>query len=748
MTHIKTTFSIKGMHCASCVVLIEQSLRKVPGVTDASVNLATNKATVTYDPTKAGERNIQKAVTDTGYEAMPPGHEGMTADEHAAHLRTESAEELMSLKRRVTIALVLGLLVVWGSFPGLMRTAPDILRNVWVQFALTTPVQLWIGLAFYRPALRAARHFTANMDTLVALGTTVAYGYSVVITAFPDVVARAGITPEPYFDVATIIIALILLGRYLEARAKAGTGEAIRTLLGLQPKTARILRDGTEHDIPIGQVQVGDLIRVRPGEKVPVDGVVTEGASSVDESMVTGESIPIEKTLGSSVIGATVNVNGTFVFRATKVGADTVLANIVRMVQEAQGSKAPIQRLADRISSVFVPVVIVLAVATGTAWYVLGPEPALSFAILNTVAVLIIACPCAMGLATPVAVMVGTGQGALRGILVRDAAALETAHRVRSVIFDKTGTLTEGKPRVTHVIAAPGNTEQDVLAMDAVLESGSSHPIGAAIVNEAKRRNVPHAGSIEHFEAVPGHGVLGTIDGKKIVSGTSRLMEREGIDMGPLRSGIERLLDAGDTITIVAIDGAVAGVIGVADTVKPTAKEAVASLQKAGIQVAMITGDHERVAQAIAKPLNITRVFADVLPGDKAVYVKQVHDEGMVVAMVGDGINDAPALAAADVGIAMGSGTDVAMESAGITLMNSDPRSVVTAIRLSRRTLRTIKQNLFWAFGYNIVLIPVAMGVLYPVWQILLSPVFASAAMAASSISVVLNSLLLKRQRV
>jgi len=748
MSHTKKTLAVKGMHCASCVVLIEQSLRKVPGVAEANVNLATNKATITYDPEKATEHDLAKAVADTGYEAMPEGHEGMTADEHAAHLRQETHAELQSLKRRVVVALGLGALVVWGSFPGLMETAPPVLRNLWVQLALTTPVQLWLGLAFYRPALRAARHFTANMDTLVALGTTVAYGYSVIVTVLPDVVRRAGIEPEPYFDVAAIIIGLILLGRYLEARAKAGTGEAIRKLLGLQPKTARILVDGTERDIPIGEVKVGDLIRIRPGEKVPVDGVVTDGASAVDESMVTGESIPVEKSVGSTVVGATLNTTGTLVFRTTKVGADTVLAHIIRMVQEAQGSKAPIQRLADRISAMFVPIVIVLAAATGIAWYALGPEPSLPLAILNVIGVLIIACPCAMGLATPVAVMVGTGQGALRGILVRDAAALETAHRVRTVVFDKTGTLTEGKPRVTAVIAMPGQREEDVLSADAALEQASSHPVAAAIVAEARQRGVGSPGSPTDFRAIPGYGVVGTVGEKRIIAGTERLMEREGIDASPAREAVGRLMDAGNTITLVAVDGTVAGVIGVADTVKPSAAEAVATLRSAGVEVAMITGDHERVARAVARTLGIDRVFAHVLPEDKASHVQKLRADGRVVAMVGDGINDAPALAAADVGIAMGSGTDVAMESAGITLMNSDPRSVATAIRLSRRTLRTIKQNLFWAFGYNVVLIPVAMGVLYPTWGILLNPIFASAAMAASSISVVLNSLLLKRARV
>lgn len=741
--HSKKTLDIKGMHCASCVVLIEQSLRKVSGVSDANVNLATNKATVTYDPAKATPEDLAKAVSDVGYTVMPPGHEGMSADEHAAHLKMESASELVSLKRRVIIAMGLGILVVWGSFPGIMETAPAVLKNFWVQLILTAPVQLWIGLAFYRPAIRAARHFTANMDTLVALGTTVAFGYSVVVTAFPDVVARAGIEPMPYFDVAAIIIGLILLGRYLEARAKAGTGEAIQKLLGLQAKTARIVIDGTERDIPIGQVKIGDLIRVRPGEKIPVDGVVTEGQSSVDESMVTGESIPIEKAPGEPVIGSTLNVHGTFIFKATKVGADTVLAHIIRLVQEAQGSKAPIQRLADRISAVFVPIVIVLALVTALVWFIFGPEPSLPLAILNLVGVLIIACPCAMGLATPTAIMVGTGKGAAMGILVRDAAALETAHRINTVVFDKTGTLTNGKPVVTAVL--PSDSRSQILTLAASLERGSEHPLASSILQAADGLTLE---AVNGFSAVPGGGVTGYVGGELTAFGNADLMSRLGIDVASIRTDAEKLERAGNTVMMLGKSGQALGLVAVADTVKPSARDAVAELRRMGVESVMMTGDNERTAGAIAAQLGITRVLSRVLPDGKEAEIRKLQKDGNRVAMVGDGINDAPALAAADVGIAMGSGTDVAMESAGITLMNSNPSSVAAAIRLSRATLRTIKQNLFWAFGYNIVLIPVAMGVLYPFGGPLLNPIFASAAMAASSISVVLNSLLLKRRRI
>jgi P-type Cu+ transporter len=744
MTHKKKTYNIRGMHCASCVVRIEQALKKVPGVHEAVVNLATNKATVTYDPDTAKESDMAKAVADTGYEVMSAEQMGMSSSEHAAHLRQESAVELTSLKRRVIIALGLGVLIVWGSFPGLMETAPALLRNFWIQLALATPVQLWIGLAFYRPALRAARHFTSTMDTLVALGTTVAFGYSVIVTVFPELVRQGGIEPEPYFDVAVIIIGLILLGRYLEARAKAGTGEAIRRLLGLQAKTARRIVNGVEIDVPIEQVNVGDLIRVRPGEKVPVDGVIVEGVSALDESMVTGESLPVEKTVGANVIGSTVNKHGTFIFRATKVGSDTVLAQIVRLVQEAQGSKAPIQRLADRISAVFVPIVIVLAVATFAVWLIWGPAPALPFAILNMVAVLIIACPCAMGLATPTAVMVGTGKGASHGILVRDAAALETAHRVDTVVFDKTGTLTRGKPQVTDVLPGKGFDRDVILRLAASLEKGSEHPLAESILKEAEGMALA---PVEEFSAIPGHGVQGTINGKRVLLGNPKMMERDGVSV-PMADDVMRLETEGKTVIILAIDGSAAGIIAIADTVKDTAAAAVSELKKMGIMSVMITGDNERTANAIAKQLGITDIYAHILPDQKEQKVKELQAKGKTIAMVGDGINDAPALVAADVGIAMGSGTDVAMESAGITLMNSDPRSVATAIRLSRRTLRTIKQNLFWAFGYNVVLIPVAMGVLYPIWGILLNPVFASAAMAASSVSVVANSLLLKRTRI
>jgi len=743
MTDSKKTFAIKGMHCASCVRTLEDALKEVPGISAATVNLATEKATVTYDPGRVSDEHLKSAVANVGYQAL-------VADEmeHEDAERTRKRAELTALRARVIFSLSLGALIVWGSFPGLREIAPAFLQNFWLQLLLATPVQFWAGWQFYRATFSSLRHRSANMDTLVTIGTTVAYGYSVVITALPDTVAELGIMPEPYFDVSAVIIGLILLGRYFEARAKAGTSEAIRKLLGLQAKTARVVRNGTETDIPVSEVVIGDIIRVRPGEKVPVDGVITEGTSALDESMVTGESIPVDKKPGDTVIGATINTSGSFLFTATKVGSDTMLAQIVRLVQEAQGSKAPIQRLADAVSSYFVPVVIMLAIATFALWYVLGPEPALSFALLNTVAVLIIACPCAMGLATPTAIMVGTGLGAERGVLIKDAEALETAHKVTAVIFDKTGTLTEGKPRVTAVVPAAGHDEAELLAVEYALEQSSSHPVAAAIVAEAKARGIPAQASPESFQTVPGHGVQGTVGGKQTLAGTERFMRDNGVDTAPLRSELDALMDAGNTITVVAVGGTAIGAIGVADTAKPTAKDAIAQLRAAGLEVAMITGDHERVAKAVAHELGVERYFAQVLPEEKASYVTKLQQEGRVVAMVGDGINDAPALAAADVGIAIATGTDVAIEAADVTLVNKDLRSIATTIRLSRRTLRTIRQNLFWAFGYNVALIPVAMGVLYPALGVLMSPVLASAAMATSSVSVVVNSLFLKRARV
>lgn len=738
----KKTFSIKGMHCASCVTLLERALKKVDGVAQANVNLATNKATVTYDPQKVTDQHLASAVSNVGYQAMI-NEELKSEDEE----QKEKQKELKDLRFKVIVSLTLGALILWGSFPGLMNTAPMFLQNFWLQLILATPVQFWAGWSFYRATVSALRHRTANMDTLVAIGTTVAYVYSTFVTVLPHVVKSIGIEPFPYFDVATIIIGLILLGRYFEARAKAGTSEAIKKLIGMQAKTARVIRDGKEIDLPINEVEIGDIIRVRPGEKIPVDGIIIEGESSIDESMVTGESIPTDKTKNDVVIGATMNKTGSFTFKATKVGQETMLAQIIKLVQEAQGSKAPIQRLADLVSSYFVPIVIMLAIATFVVWYVFGPVPVLTFALLNTVAVLIIACPCAMGLATPTAIMVGTGKGAEHGILIKDAESLETAHKIKVIIFDKTGTLTKGKPEVTDIISVGTLGKDEALQLAASLEKGSEHSLAESIVSEAESRHLQLT-KIEKFQAIPGHGVEAIIAGKKVVLGNRRLMEKEHISLSTTRIDIERLENEGKTVMMLAVDHDLVALIAVADTLKETAVEGVKQLQKLGIEVAMITGDNVRTANAIAQKVGITRVLAEVLPDQKEAEVRKIQAEGKVVAMVGDGINDAPALAAADVGIAMGTGTDVAIEAADITLINKDLKSVATAIVLSKKTMRTIRMNLVWAFGYNVILIPVAMGVLYPFFHLLLNPIFASVAMATSSVSVVSNSLLLKRKKI
>jgi len=745
ITMLRRSFSIKGMHCASCVRVLERALKKVDGVTEANVNLATGKATVSYDAQKVKDNHLESAVAKVGYQALI--NEEIKSEEEE---KKEKQKELKDLRNKVIVSLISGGLILWGSFPGLMETAPAILQNFFVQLLLATPVQFWAGLGFYKATIPALKHRTANMDTLVAIGTTVAYSYSAFVTVFPQIPKAIGIDPFPYFDVATIIIGLILLGRYFEAKAKGQTSEAIKKLIGLQAKTARVVRNGKEVDMPIEQVIIGDIIRVRPGEKIPVDGVILEGESSIDESMVTGESIPVDKTKGDTVIGATFNKAGTFTYKATKVGQKTMLAQIIKLVQEAQGSKAPIQRIADLISSYFVPIVIMLAFATFGIWYIFGPTPALIFALLNTVAVLIIACPCAMGLATPTAIMVGTGKGAEHGILIKDAEALETAHKVNTIIFDKTGTLTKGKPEVTDIVPTNKLKDGELLRLAASIEKGSEHSLAEAIIKKAEEDKIK-LDSVAKFKAIAGHGVKGFIGKQKVFFGNRRLMKKEEIEiLKQVQDDIEKLESEGKTVMMLAVDGKLAGLIAVADTVKDSAKEAIEQLNNLAIETIMITGDNQRTANAIARQIGIKKVFAEVLPDDKEKILKQVQNDngGRIVAMVGDGINDAPALAASDIGIAMGTGTDVAIEAADITLINKDLRSVAQVINLSKKTMRTIKLNLFWAFGYNVILIPVAMGVLYPFFGILLNPIFASVAMATSSVSVVSNSLLLKKYKI
>ncbi|MBI2590856.1 MAG: copper-translocating P-type ATPase, partial [Candidatus Blackburnbacteria bacterium] len=742
------TFKISGMHCASCVRLIEKRLLKLEGISEAVVNFATEKARVTFDPGKISEEELCKAVAEIGYKAVLDQQKSMDAEEEVKR------KELAKLLRKVAIALFAGALLVWGTFPKLIDTSPLFLRNFWIQLVLATPIQFWIGWEFYRNTWASLKNRAANMDTLIAIGTTTAYLYSVVVTVFPDLVEKVGIEQMPYFDTSTVIIALILLGRYLEARAKAGTSEAIRKLIGLQAKTARVVRGKVERDIPIEDVAVGDLIRVRPGEKIPVDGIIKEGESSIDESMVTGESVPVDKIKGDTVIGGTINKSGTFLYKATRVGEDSMLGQIIRLVEEAQGSRAPIQRLADIISSYFVPVVLILGIATFIVWYDFGPAPATLFAILNTVAVLIIACPCAMGLATPTAIMVGTGKGASKGILIKDAESLETAHKINTIVFDKTGTLTWGKPVVTDIIPAQppkaslanggagiqsikflgprlggddrithalDDTHLSVLTLAASLEQGSEHSLAEAIVKKAQEEGC-HLSSVKSFKAHSGRGVEGVVGKTHLFLGNKRLMEENKIDISPAKSVLAGLEAQGKTVMILANQKSVLGLIAVADTVKDTAKDAVSKLKKMGLETAMITGDNERTAQAIARQVGVDRVLAEVLPDQKEAEVRRLQQEGKVVAMVGDGVNDAPALSAADVGIAISTGTDVAIEAADITLVNRDLQTLVSAIELSKKTMRTIKLNLVWAFGYNVLLIPVAAGVLYPFFGLLLNP--------------------------
>lgn len=727
------------MHCASCVYRVEKELKNVEGVSDAVVNLANQKATIIYNANRVNDEAIKNAVQGAGYSAL------MKEDVTEQQIEEDSKKEMKKLLIKVIASLGSGALLIWSSFPGLEQIAPSFLKNVWVQFLLATPIQIWAGSEFYKTTFASLKNRTANMDTLVAIGTTVAYGYSVFVSLFPNIVMQIGQSNMHYYDVSVVVIGLILLGRYFENRARAGTSAAIRKLIGLQAKTARVVKDGKEIDIPIDEVVVGDIVRVRPGEKIPVDGVIEDGESSIDESMVTGESLPVEKTRGDSVIGATINKHGTFIFKATKVGADTMLSQIVKLVEEAQGSKAPIQRLADLISAYFVPIVLIIAVGTFVIWFDFGSSPAYLYALLNTVAVLIIACPCAMGLATPTAVMVGTGKGAELGILIKDAKSLETAHTIDTVVFDKTGTLTIGKPQVTDILSfTDDKSESDILFLAASLERGSEHALADAILGKADSVGVKTK-PVQKFQAIPGKGIKGEIDEKEILLGNRTLIANIPEKSKAQISVIEK---EGKTVVIIASENMTLGAIGIADSIKPSAKAAIKALHKKNIKTVMITGDNKHTAESIARQVGITEIVAEVLPQHKEEEIRKLKESGRKVAMVGDGINDAPALASADVGISMGTGTDVAIEAADITLVNNDLMSVVKAIDLSRKTMRTIKMNLFWAFGYNILLIPVAVGVLYPFTGILLNPILASLAMATSSISVVGNSLLLSKAKI
>ncbi len=720
----KAELDIRGMTCAACASRIEKGLARLDGVIRANINLATERGTVEYNPAVTDVAEILKKVKDLGYDAS------------RREDRSDPREaEIVVQKRRFFIAAFLSAPLLWSMlhmWRPLSALVPDILMNGYVQWLLATPVQFYAGWPFYRGAYKNLKNGSANMDVLVAMGTSAAYFYSLYLlltggNAF-------------YFETSAIIITLILLGKLLEAVAKGRTSEAIKKLMGLRAKTAVVIRDGREREIPVEEVEKGDLIRVRPGEKIPVDGVVVEGQSAVDESMLTGESIPVDKKPGDEVIGATINKHGTLTFRATKVGKETALAQIIRVVEEAQGTKAPIQRLADRISGVFVPVVVLIAIGTFLLWYLALDPGNIERAVLNLTAVLVIACPCALGLATPTSIMVGTGKGAEGGILFKGGQYVENAHRIDTVVLDKTGTITKGEPEVTDVRPLGDRTEEELLRLAASAEKPSEHPLAQAIVRGARARGIDPSAA-EGFQAVPGKGIEASVDGRKVLIGTRKWMEENGVDTSAAEAVMETLEEQGKTVMLVAADGKPAGWIAVADTVKPTSAEAIRELKQMGLQVWMLTGDNERTARAIARQAGIEHIRAEVMPGDKAEEVKRLQAEGRRVAMVGDGINDAPALAVADIGMAIGTGTDVAIETADVTLMRGDLRAIPAAIRLSRLTMRNIKQNLFWAFFYNAVGIPVAAAGY-------LAPWLAAAAMAFSSVSVVSNSLRLKRAKI
>lgn len=736
------TFTIKGMTCASCVQTIEKGTRKLEGVITSNVNLATEKMNIEYDPSIVSVADIMKAVETVGYEA----HEdiGDTINDNS---ETKHKEE-KALWNRFWISSIFAIPLLYIAMGHLVGAPlPDFINPMinpemfaLTQLLLVLPITI-VNSKIYRVGFKTLFSGHPNMDALIAIGTSAAllYGIYATIMIF---LGDTSFANDLYYETAGVILTLITLGKYLETKTKGKTSEAIKKLMGLAPKTARVIRNGQETEISIDEVAVDDIVIVRPGEKMPVDGVVVEGMTAVDESMLTGESIPVEKTVGDNIIGASINKNGTIQYKATKVGKDTTLSQIIKLVEDAQGSKAPIAKLADIISGYFVPIVIGLAILSGLAWYIGGQTGI--FALTIFISVLVIACPCALGLATPTAIMIGTGKGAENGILIKSGVALETTHKVQTIVFDKTGTITEGKPKVTDIIVTEGISKEDLLLLTASAEKGSEHPLGEAIVKGAEDKGLTLLNT-NNFTAIPGRGIEVMVDGKKLLAGNKKLMNERKIDLGFLAETSNELASQGKTPMYIAINDQIAGIIAVADTVKENSVKAIQKLHKMGIEVAMITGDNKRTAEAIAKQVGIDRVLSEVLPEDKANEVKKLQDEGKKVAMVGDGINDAPALAQADIGIAIGSGTDVAIESADIVLMRSDLMDVPSAVELSKSTIRNIKQNLFWAFAYNVAGIPFAMGILYLFGGPLLNPIIAAAAMSFSSVSVLLNALRLKR---
>ena len=741
----KLELDVRGMHCASCVLKVEKAIKKVPNVLNANVNLATEKATVSYQG-DLDLKQVKKEVQKTGYDIIAPMRDkmNMPGHDHAAMLKEH---EITDLKKRFFISAILSVLILIGTYQDFLGINVPRETMFIILLLLTIPVQFYIGSVFHKIALRNLKHFNFDMNSLVSIGTFAAFTYSLFVILFPSLFTGTSLKADVYFDTAAVIITLIILGRYLEAKAKFRTSGAIKKLMGLQAKYALVIRNNKELRIPIEEIRINDILIIKAGEKIPTDGIITFGYSSVDESMITGESIPVEKKIKDVVIGGTINKNGMLRIRATKIGKDTMLSQIIKLVQEAQGSKAPIQRLADKIASIFVPIVVVISILTFLIWYFFGPQPSFNFALLNFVAVLIIACPCAMGLATPTAIMVGTGKGAEQGILIKDAEALEIAHKTNVIIFDKTGTLTKGKPEVNDIISFEKYSEKDVLYYSSIAEKHSNHPLGEGILEKAKqlKLKIPNP---DKFENIPGHGVKAIYNKKIILNGNRKLMKDFKIKINKYEKQLEKLESHGKTAMFVALNKKVIGIIAVSDVIKENSLEAIKELQRLKKEVYMMTGDNETTGKAIASQLGIKNILANVLPNQKAEKVKELQKRGKIVTFVGDGINDAPALAQANLGIALGTGTDVALETGSIVLVKNDLRDVVKAIRLSKFTLRKIKQNLFWAFIYNVVGIPLAAGVLYPGFGYLLDPMFAAGAMAFSSVSVVSNSLLMRRARI